>query len=253
MTEDASSVPACVRLRALRRSRPGGHAEAPCRARASCRPGVGMLAVVPAVPAHSAAPADFCLLLDDIQDPGNVGSMLRSAAAAGVAQVLLSRHCAFAWSPKVLRAGQGAHFLVDIHEDVDLASWAAAYRSTGDVIAMVASRRDASLRREAHGTHRARRRQRRRGSRRRARRAGDTAGDDPDAGRDGVAQRRSGGGDLSVRMRAAARRPGLTPAQIREIPSRTWRPRCSRWSWRRTSVLRARSRSISSRRSSPSC
>ena len=65
--------------------------------------------------------ADFCLLVDDVQDPGNVGSMLRSAAAAGVAQVLLSKHCAFAWSPKVLRAGQGAHFCVDIHEDVDLA------------------------------------------------------------------------------------------------------------------------------------
>ena len=59
-------------------------------------------------------PADFCLLLDDVQDPGNVGSMLRSAAAAGVAQVLLSKHCAFAWSPKVLRAGQGAHFHLDI-------------------------------------------------------------------------------------------------------------------------------------------
>ena len=96
-----------------------------------------MLAVVPAVRAHSAAPADFCLLLDDIQDPGNVGSMLRSAAAAGVAQVWMSRRCAFAWSPKVLRAGQGAHFLVDIHEDADLVSLAAAYRSTGDVIAMV--------------------------------------------------------------------------------------------------------------------
>ena len=52
-------------------------------------------------------PAGFCLLLDDVQDPGNVGSMLRSAAAAGVAQVLLSRRCAFAWSPKVLRAGTG--------------------------------------------------------------------------------------------------------------------------------------------------
>lgn len=102
-------------------------------------PGVGMLAVVPAVRAQAAAPADFCLLLDDIQDPGNVGSMLRSAAAAGVAQVWMSKHCAFAWSPKVLRAGQGAHFLLDIHEDIDLASWAAAYRSQGEVIALVAT------------------------------------------------------------------------------------------------------------------
>ena len=84
--------------------------------------GVGVLAVVPTPHAGAAsAPADFCLLLEDVQDPGNVGSMLRSAAAAGVAQVLLSKHCAFAWSPKVLRAGQGAHFHLDIYEDVDLA------------------------------------------------------------------------------------------------------------------------------------
>ena len=85
-------------------------------------------------------PADFCLLLDDVQDPGNVGSMLRSAAAAGVARVLLSKRCAFAWSPKVLRAGQGAHFCVAIHEDIDLPAWARAYRATGGaVVATVAT------------------------------------------------------------------------------------------------------------------
>jgi len=81
---------------------------------------------------------DFCLLVDDVQDPGNIGSILRSAAAAGAAQVLLSKHCAFAWSPKVLRAGQGAHFAVDIHEDVDLGGWARAYRDgNGEIIATV--------------------------------------------------------------------------------------------------------------------
>ena len=55
-------------------------------------------------------------------------------------QVLLSKHCAFAWSPKVLRAGQGAHFLVDIFEDVDLAEWASAYRAAGgEVVAAIAA------------------------------------------------------------------------------------------------------------------
>lgn len=102
--------------------------------------GIGVLAVVPARKPKPAPAADFCVLLDDIQDPGNVGSMLRSAAAAGVAQVWMSKNCAFAWSPKVLRAGQGAHFYLDIFEDVDLAAWAAAYRSHGgEVIAMVAA------------------------------------------------------------------------------------------------------------------
>jgi len=89
---------------------------------------VGALAVVDTPQARFERVADFCLLLEDVQDPGNVGSMLRSAAAAGVAQVFLSPQCAFAWSPKVLRAGQGAHFHVEIYEDVDLGAWVRAYR-----------------------------------------------------------------------------------------------------------------------------
>ncbi len=102
--------------------------------------GVGVLAVVRAPRPAGAEVGNFCLLLEDVQDPGNVGSILRAAAAAGVTQVLLSSHCAFAWSPKVLRAGQGAHFYVEIHEDVDLAVWARSYRdSGGDVVAMVAA------------------------------------------------------------------------------------------------------------------
>jgi len=96
---------------------------------------VGVLAVVP-TPQPSVRPAgDFCLLVEDVQDPGNVGSILRSAAAAGVEQVFLSAQCAFAWSPKVLRSAQGAHFHVEIYEDVDLAAWARAYR--GKVAAAV--------------------------------------------------------------------------------------------------------------------
>jgi TrmH family RNA methyltransferase len=61
-----------------------------------------------------------CMLLDRIQDPGNVGSILRTCAAAGIRRVFLSEDTAFAWSPKVLRSGQGAHFSLAIHERVDL-------------------------------------------------------------------------------------------------------------------------------------
>lgn len=60
------------------------------------------------------------LLLEDVQDPGNVGAILRTAAAAGVKSVYLSNGCASAWSPKVLRAGMGAQFSVDIFEAADL-------------------------------------------------------------------------------------------------------------------------------------
>jgi TrmH family RNA methyltransferase len=61
-----------------------------------------------------------CVMLENIQDAGNLGSILRSTAAAGIATVLLSPGCAFAWSPKVLRAGMGAHFSLDIFDNVEL-------------------------------------------------------------------------------------------------------------------------------------
>ena len=64
-----------------------------------------------------------CVLLDRVQDPGNVGAVMRTCAAAGVGTVALSSGCAFAWSPKVLRAGMGAHFALTIHEDCDLAAF----------------------------------------------------------------------------------------------------------------------------------
>lgn len=60
------------------------------------------------------------VLLDNLQDPGNLGSILRSAAAAGIKSVFCSTGTVFAWSPKVLRAGMGAHFALDIFEHVDL-------------------------------------------------------------------------------------------------------------------------------------
>lgn len=62
------------------------------------------------------------VLLDNLQDPGNVGSILRSAAAAGIKEVYCSGGTAFCWSPKVLRAAMGAHFVLDIYENVDLAA-----------------------------------------------------------------------------------------------------------------------------------
>ncbi len=100
--------------------------------------GVGVLAVVPTPRAPASDDGAFCVLLEDLQDPGNVGSILRSAAAAGVTHALLSRHCAFAWAPKVLRAGMGAHFHLEIHEDVELPAWAARYRARGgQVVAAV--------------------------------------------------------------------------------------------------------------------
>lgn len=56
------------------------------------------------------------LILDRIQDAGNVGSILRTAAAAGFTRVIALSGCAHLWSSKVLRAGMGAHQLLDLYE-----------------------------------------------------------------------------------------------------------------------------------------
>ena len=58
------------------------------------------------------------VVLDRVQDAGNVGSILRSASAFGFRQVVAIKGSAALWSPKVLRAGMGAHFALDLIEGV---------------------------------------------------------------------------------------------------------------------------------------
>lgn len=93
----------------------------------------GIMAVVPIPPGPAPRFAVDTVLLDGVQDPGNVGTILRTAAAAGFHQILLSADCAAAWSPKVLRAGQGAHFQMSILEDADLATFLQDFHGTGVV------------------------------------------------------------------------------------------------------------------------
>jgi RNA methyltransferase, TrmH family len=69
---------------------------------------MGFMLDVPPPPAID--PLAASVVLDGLQDAGNVGSVLRSAAALGVGQVLALAGTAALWSPKVLRAGMGAHF-----------------------------------------------------------------------------------------------------------------------------------------------
>jgi RNA methyltransferase, TrmH family len=72
-------------------------------------------------PAPSIQPDAMTVILDRVQDAGNVGSILRSAAAFGFRQVLALEGTAALWSPKVLRAGMGAHFGLNLREGLDLA------------------------------------------------------------------------------------------------------------------------------------
>jgi TrmH family RNA methyltransferase len=66
--------------------------------------------------AAKALPAVDTIVLDRLQDPGNVGSILRTASAMGVAQVIALKGSVALWSPKVLRAGMGAHFALTLVE-----------------------------------------------------------------------------------------------------------------------------------------
>jgi TrmH family RNA methyltransferase len=65
------------------------------------------------IPAGKATEGDT-VFLEGVQDPGNVGAIIRSAAAFGVKSVVLDSACADPWSPKVLRAGMGGHFHLSI-------------------------------------------------------------------------------------------------------------------------------------------
>lgn len=96
----------------------------------------GVIAIIDLLPepdparlADSAAlSAHSLVVLDGVQDPGNLGTILRTAAAAGVRDVLLTPGCAGAWSPRALRAGMGAHFGLRIRERVDAVDVLGAFR-----------------------------------------------------------------------------------------------------------------------------
>ncbi|XXQ67576.1 TrmH family RNA methyltransferase [Neisseriaceae bacterium B1] len=86
-----------------------------------------IISVIRLPESQNAPLAGDCIVLDRVQDPGNIGTVLRSAAAAGIEHVILGEGCADAYAPKVLRAGMGAHFLLHIYERVSLQNWCDAY------------------------------------------------------------------------------------------------------------------------------
>jgi len=89
----------------------------------------GVIAVLP-LPRHTTPglPSGLTLVLDKVRDPGNLGTILRSAEAAGAEQVMLTPGCVDPWSPKVMRAGMGAHFRLRMLADQ---GWESIRRSMG--------------------------------------------------------------------------------------------------------------------------
>ena len=84
---------------------------------------LGFVLTLPTAPVID--PAAASVVLDRVQDSGNVGSILRSAAAFGVKQVLALQGTAALWAPKVLRAGMGAHFGLQLIEGLQIDDLAA--------------------------------------------------------------------------------------------------------------------------------
>ena len=84
--------------------------------------GVDIMAVIDIPAPHFAPITSDCLILNDVQDSGNVGTLLRTAAAVGIDTVICTPMTAQVWSPKTLRAGMGAQFALTIYEDVSIDS-----------------------------------------------------------------------------------------------------------------------------------
>ena len=78
--------------------------------------GIDIMAIVTIPTPRLAAIHEDCLILNDVQDSGNVGTLLRTAAAVGINTILCTSATAQAWSPKTLRAGMGAQFALTVYE-----------------------------------------------------------------------------------------------------------------------------------------
>ena len=83
-----------------------------------------------AIPDDAEGDETATVFLEGIQDPSNVGAIVRSAAAFGVGKVLLDRECADVWSPKALRAGMGGHFALRVYETGRLPVHLDAFKGT---------------------------------------------------------------------------------------------------------------------------
>lgn len=82
----------------------------------------GVLAVVKTPKQAQPDTPKLALLLEDIADPGNLGTIIRTAVATGTDVIYMTPECVDVWSPKVLRASQGAHFEINLKPNYDIAN-----------------------------------------------------------------------------------------------------------------------------------
>ena len=88
-------------------------------------PGIAAEIAIPRILAKGS-----CVFLEGVQDPSNVGAIVRTAAAFGVGELVLDRGCADAWAPKTLRAGMGGHFKLAIRQVAELSTALSGFDGT---------------------------------------------------------------------------------------------------------------------------
>ena len=112
-------------IRALSQTPPIVVTEAVMQAMSDTNTAPGILVVLPIQPQPIPEQPTFILVLDGINTPGNLGTMLRTAGAAGIDLVLLTPNCVDVYNPKVVRGGMGAHLRLPIHhlswEEIEVA------------------------------------------------------------------------------------------------------------------------------------
>jgi RNA methyltransferase, TrmH family len=96
----------------------------------------GMLAEAAWLAPSAIDATPLAIVLEDIQDPGNLGAMLRTGAAAGATLAVLSKGCHDPWSPKALRGGQGAQFVLPLQTGADLVAWLNAFSGRSVALAL---------------------------------------------------------------------------------------------------------------------
>jgi TrmH family RNA methyltransferase len=84
---------------------------------------------------HNDTYNEDCIILDNVQDPGNLGTIIRSAKASGINNILLTNGCVDSYNPKVLRSSQGAVFGVNIIDLDDITNFIKMFK--GNIIATV--------------------------------------------------------------------------------------------------------------------
>ena len=109
---------------------------------------VGLLSLIRIPKEDTSELAGDAVYLDSVQDPGNVGTIIRAVAASGVPTIYTNQDSAWIWSPKVLRSAMGAHFYIKIRSSVSLEE---AKKETGAEILVADARGGKDLYQESWG------------------------------------------------------------------------------------------------------